>query len=258
VSAQPQVKVRALAAQFLWTFDYLPPEYDPNVRPPVEPLFSVTTPVGSPEEGGLVLPAGRSVQVYLESPDVIHAFYVPQFLFKRDVVPGRINMFEFTIQEEDAGNTFHGQCAELCGAGHNAMHFDVHAMTGPEYDTWVEQKIAEAEATPPPAPSGQPSGQPGQPGAPPLAITALNVAFDVQALSAPADTPFQIAFDNQDNAIPHNVAIHEGSPTGPEVFRGEVFPGPDQRTYDVPPLPAGEYGFICTVHPNMAGTLTVQ
>jgi plastocyanin len=131
-------------------------------------------------------------------------------------------------------------------------------MTGPEYDTWVEQKIAEAEATPPPAPSGQPSGQPGQPGAPPLAITALNVAFDVQALSAPADTPFQIAFDNQDNAIPHNVAIHEGSPTGPEVFRGEVFPGPDQRTYDVPPLPAGEYGFICTVHPNMAGTLTVQ
>lgn len=258
VSQRPQVKVRALAAQFLWTFDYLPPEYDPNVRPPVEPLFSVTTPVGAPDEGGLVLPAGRTVQVFLESPDVIHAFYVPQFLFKRDVVPGRINTFEFTIQEEDAGKTFRGQCAELCGAGHGAMRFDVHAMSGADYDAWVEAKIAEANATPPPAPSGQPTGQPGRPGAPPLAITALNIAYDVQALTAPADTPFQIAFNNQDDAIPHNVAIHEGSPTGPEVWRGEIFPGPAEKIYDVPPLAAGSYGFICTVHPNMTGTLTVQ
>ena len=54
------------------------------------------------------------------------------------------------------------------------------------------------------------------------------------------------------------MAIHEGSPTGPEVFRGEVFPGPAKKTYDVPPLQAGSYGFICSVHPTMAGTLTVQ
>ena len=41
-----------------------------------------------------------------------------------------MNSFEFTLNEQDAGGTFHGQCAELCGVGHNAMHFDVHAMTG--------------------------------------------------------------------------------------------------------------------------------
>ena len=52
------------------------------------------------------------------SHDVIHAFYVPQFLFKRDVVPGRTNLFEFTVNEADAGQTFRGQCAELCGTGH--------------------------------------------------------------------------------------------------------------------------------------------
>ena len=46
-----------------------------------------------------MLPAGRTVQLSLESPDVIHAFYVPQFLFKRDVVPGRTNVFEFTVDE---------------------------------------------------------------------------------------------------------------------------------------------------------------
>jgi cytochrome c oxidase subunit 2 len=256
VSPQPQLKVRAVAAQFLWSFDYLPADYDPVTNKDAEPLLSITTPQGP--DGGLTLPVGRSVHLYLRSPDVIHAFYVPQFLFKRDVVPGRENSFEFTIDPKDAGGSFHGQCAELCGSGHNAMHFDLHAMDGAAFDAWLEQKIAEAAASPsaPPAPSG--SAPPGEPGAAPLAIAALNVAFDKTELSAPADTPFQIEFDNQDPSIPHNVAIHEGSPTGPEVFRGEVFPGPAKRTYDVPPLPAGAYGFICSVHPNMAGNLTVQ
>jgi cytochrome c oxidase subunit 2 len=259
VSPQPQLKVRAVGAQFLWTFHYMPPEYQPNQAPdaaPVEPLYTQTTPLAP--DGGLALPTGRSVQLFLESPDVIHAFYVPRFLFKRDVVPGRVNTFEFTIDEKDAGNTFHGQCAELCGVSHNAMQFDVVAMSGTDFDAWLEQSIAEANASPPPAPSGEPasSGQPG--GTPPIAIAALNVAYDTSTLSAPADTPFQIEFDNQDANIPHNVAIHEGSPTGPEVFRGEVFPGPAKMTYDVPALAAGNYGFICSVHPNMAGTLTVQ
>ena len=86
----------------------------------------------------------------------------------------------------------------------------------------------------------------------------MNLAFQPTELQAPADTPFKIDFDNQDPSVPHNVAIHEGSPTGPEVFKGEVFPGPAKKTYDVPPLTAGAYAFICTVHPSMTGTLTVN
>jgi cytochrome c oxidase subunit 2 len=255
-SPQPQLKVRAVAAQFLWTFDYLPADYQPGKD--AEPLYTVTTPEGqTPEEGGFVLPTGRTIHLYLESPDVIHAFYVPQFLFKRDVVPGRVNSFEFTLNESDANNTFHGQCAELCGVSHNAMHFDVHAMTGAEFDGWLESSIAQANASPPPPPSGEPAPS-GQPGAALITLVAKNIAFDKTELTAPADTPFQIELDNQDPSIPHNVAIHQGSPTGPEVFRGEVFPGPAKKTYDVPPLPAGAYGFICSVHPNMAGTLTVE
>jgi plastocyanin len=89
-------------------------------------------------------------------------------------------------------------------------------------------------------------------------LSALNVAFEQTELQAPADTPLKIEFDNKDAAIQHNVAIHEASPTGPEVFRGEIFAGPEKRTYDVPPLPAGPYAFICTVHPTMTGTLTVN
>jgi plastocyanin len=74
----------------------------------------------------------------------------------------------------------------------------------------------------------------------------------------PAGEPFPIVFANDDAGVPHNVAIHEGSPTGPEIWKGEIFNGVETRTYDVPALPAGAYGFICTVHPNMAGTLTAE
>ena len=74
----------------------------------------------------------------------------------------------------------------------------------------------------------------------------------------PADTPFTLAFVNEDPSIQHNVAIHEGSATGPELFKGEIFPGVATKVYDVPAIPAGSYTFVCTVHPNMTGTATLQ
>ena len=42
------------------------------------------------------------------------------------------------------------------------------------------------------------------------------------------------------------------------MFKGDIFNGPDKRTYSVPALPAGTYAFVCSVHPNMTGTLTVK
>lgn len=115
-----------------------------------------------------------------------------------------------------------------------------------------------------PAPSGQAGGGPGEGGEEPgggpseaprgdVQISAENIAFLESAVDAPADTPFTIAFDNREN-VPHNVAIRDGS--GAEVFNGEIFNGPAVRVYDVPALPAGSYTFICSVHPNMTGTLT--
>ncbi|HET7169901.1 MAG TPA: cupredoxin domain-containing protein [Candidatus Limnocylindrales bacterium] len=115
--------------------------------------------------------------------------------------------------------------------------------------------VPSVEASGPAVASGEPSGSAAAGG---IEITAQNVAYDKSELSAPADAPFQIVFHNQDASIQHNVAIHEGTPTGPEVFKGEIFPGVDTRTYDVPALKAGTYGFVCTVHPNMSGTLTAQ
>lgn len=241
-AANPDTRIRAVAGQFQWQFDYLS-EDGTTI------LYTQLLPTG--EDGGMAVPAGRTVQLTLTSPDVIHAFYVPQFLFKRDVVPGRVNQFDFTVNESDAGQTFRGQCAELCGAGHRLMLFDVHALTPADFDAWLQDKIDEASATPPPPPSGGPGG-------PAVEISALDLAFEQTSVTAPADQPFTIDFDNKDAGIPHNVAIHRDSPTGEAVFQGDIFNGPERRPYAVPPLQAGAYAFVCTVHPTMTGTLTVE
>jgi cytochrome c oxidase subunit 2 len=267
-------RITAQAGQFQWQFDYVAADGKTVLYTEFVPLVS--------QGGGMMVPAGRTVQLSLVSHDVIHAFYVPQFLFKRDVVPGRTNQFDFKVDAADAGQTFRGQCAELCGSGHSIMLFEVKALAPADFDSWLAGKVAAATASPAPgasgsagasggpAPSGSagasaeptPGGSPaasGSPAAgPTLQITASGIQYVEKSLTAPAGTPFQIAFDNQDPGTPHNVSIHKDSPTGEEVFKGEVFPGVATKTYDVPALPAGTYGYVCTVHPTMTGTLTVQ
>lgn len=115
--------------------------------------------------------------------------------------------------------------------------------------------------TPPPsvAPSGSAGGSPAaSETAGAVSISAVNVAFEQSSVTVPAGKAFQLTFDNKDAGTPHNVAIHKDSATGAEVFKGEIVTGPATKTYDVPALDAGTYAFVCTVHPNMTGTLTVQ
>lgn len=92
-----------------------------------------------------------------------------------------------------------------------------------------------------------------------VTICAQLVAFETASITVPAGLPFTIHFVNKDAGIPHNVAIHEESGSGPEIYQGEIFNGVDERTYDVPALTAGKtYVYVCTVHPNMIGTIVLQ
>jgi plastocyanin/mono/diheme cytochrome c family protein len=109
------------------------------------------------------------------------------------------------------------------------------------------------EPTPTPPPDGEPTPPPVEEAV--LEISAQGIAFDTDTLTVPADTPFQIVFTNNDPGIPHNVEILQD---GRSVWMGELFNGVETRTYNVPALPAGTYEFICTVHPTMRGTLTVE
>jgi len=70
--------------------------------------------------------------------------------------------------------------------------------------------------------------------------------------------PFTDEFENADAGIPHNVAIYTDPSATTSLFVGEMFPGPDGRTYQVPPLDPGTYFFRCDVHPTqMIGTFVV-
>jgi mono/diheme cytochrome c family protein/plastocyanin len=91
--------------------------------------------------------------------------------------------------------------------------------------------------------------------APTVSVSAQNFAFDPKTLEAPADKAFNIAFDNKDAGVPHDVDIKKAD--GTKVADNPIDSG-TQATYPIPALPAGEYTFFCSVHPQMTGTLTVK
>ena len=107
--------------------------------------------------------------------------------------------------------------------------------------------------------SAAPSGQPGGSGQLVVVdISATGIKYDQTTLTAPANTPFQIQFTNNDAGVPHNVSLHTGGAQGAEIFKGVIFNGVATHTYDIQALDAGSYSFVCSVHPTMIGTLNVQ
>ena len=113
--------------QWSWTFNYVKDEA-------LDGQTSVYEGGTTGDRPTLYLPVDESVEVLLTSPDVIHSFWVPAFLFKMDVVPGRANTFSFT---PTVVGTFEGRCAELCGAYHSRMLFDVEVVSAEEYAEYL-------------------------------------------------------------------------------------------------------------------------
>jgi cytochrome c oxidase subunit 2 len=80
------------------------------------------------------IPVGRTVVFLLESPDVIHSFWIPGLAGKVDMIPGRTNVL---VAHATAAGVFRGACAEFCGLSHANMAFDVVAMEGAAFDDWL-------------------------------------------------------------------------------------------------------------------------
>ena len=93
----------------------------------------------------LVLPAGQRVRFLLTADDVIHSFWVPDFGYKKDAIPGFINE-SWTRVPEDAVGTYYGQCAELCGRDHAFMPLAVKVKPQDEFREWLAEKQEEAMA----------------------------------------------------------------------------------------------------------------
>lgn len=233
--------VRVNGYQWQWQFEYLTGPQD-NLESLGVTIFpeGQTPPI-------LRLPVGERIHFDLESVDVIHSFYVPEFLFKRDLIPGEQNEFELQIDADKAGREFVGKCAELCGDLHNAMSFELHTMTGDEFRTWLEDEAERQEGQAQCAPTGTE-----------LQVAAQAIQFTTQCLAAPVGEDFTILFDNRD-PDQHNVAIYRDESLAEPFFIGEVFPGPETVTYEVPAIEeAGDFFFRCDVHPGMNGPFVVK
>ncbi|MDQ6650117.1 MAG: cytochrome c oxidase subunit II [Actinomycetota bacterium] len=125
LSANPPVKIGVVGFQWNWQFNYL----DKGVQ--------ITGRPGTPAQ--LVIPSNRKIRFIESSPDVNHSFFVPSFLFKRDVIPGRQNQFEITVEKE---GTYVGRCAEFCGVDHDRMNFSVRVVSPQEYDAFLAKSAA--------------------------------------------------------------------------------------------------------------------
>jgi len=132
VSAKPDVTINVVAKQWNWDFNYIDAgtfESSTMVALTGKPGVAATLPA-------LYLPVNKRVEFVLTSRDVIHSFWVPQFLRKLDVIPGKVNRFQVVPTEI---GTFQGKCAELCGAYHSAMLFQVKVVSQAAYDAHMAE-----------------------------------------------------------------------------------------------------------------------
>jgi cytochrome c oxidase subunit 2 len=119
-TTDPDVTVDVTGFQWQWSFAYEGTDVVVSGEADRQPV--------------MVLPVGERVAFNLTSPDVIHSFWVPHFLIKRDVIPGRTNRFEVTIDE---AGTYSGLCGEFCGLLHSRMRFSIDAVTPDEFEAWL-------------------------------------------------------------------------------------------------------------------------
>jgi cytochrome c oxidase subunit II len=224
----PGVEIQVDGFQWQWTFRY-------------ENGASETGEIGNPPT--LAIPVDTPVRLVLNSLDVNHAFFVPEFLLKRDLIrmadDSDDNELRFTVTEP---GTYAGQCAEFCGLSHADMTFVVEAMERADFDAYIEG-LASGE-TPTPVPEGE-CGTTIQLAAVP------SLQFETDRLEAPAGEPFCIEFTNNDSA-PHDIGIDDIG------FDGEDVPAGESITYSIPAMEPGDYTFICNIHPTMTGTITVS
>jgi cytochrome c oxidase subunit II len=134
-SKHPDVVVNVVGKKWSWDFNYVNEQtYETGTQAELtgKPGVEETLPT-------MYLPVGKRVEFVLTARDVIHSFWVPAFLQKLDMIPGRVNKFQVVPLET---GSFKGKCAELCGAYHSQMLFNVKVVDQATYD----QHIAELKA----------------------------------------------------------------------------------------------------------------
>ena len=133
----PDVTIEVFAKRWSWDFNYVKENtYSSGVQAGFKPDGNIDTsnlPV-------LYLPLNKTVEIKIESRDVAHSFWIVDFLYKKDSIPGKTNYMYFTPTEL---GTYQGKCAELCGEYHSLMLFKVKVVSDADYQAYIAgQKAA--------------------------------------------------------------------------------------------------------------------
>ncbi len=135
-SQTPDVTIEVVGKRWSWDFNYLDSGVWESGEHVAEPG---TVELGDPELPTLYLPVGERVELVMHSRDVIHSFWVPAFLYKKDMIPGRTNTFQIVPERE---GMYLGKCAELCGEFHAGMLFQVAVVSPEEYQAEMDRLAA--------------------------------------------------------------------------------------------------------------------
>ncbi|MGO1769812.1 MAG: aa3-type cytochrome oxidase subunit II [Microbacterium sp.] len=139
------VEVTAIAKQWAWDF-----QYDGEAEDNSDAVWTMGIQAQVAENGDvdeeqlprLVLPVDKKVTIDLTSRDVIHSFWIIDFLYKKDMYIGHDNSWSFIPTRE---GTYAGKCAELCGEYHSAMLFEVDVVSEAEYEAYLDELEAKGQ-----------------------------------------------------------------------------------------------------------------
>lgn len=128
---EPDYQIEVIGKRWSWDFNYVTENaFFSGVQADFNPDGSINTdnlPV-------LVLPVDKSIEIKIESRDVAHSFWVVDFLYKKDMIPGKTNYMYVTPTKV---GTYQGKCAELCGEYHSLMLFSVEVVSQQDYDAYI-------------------------------------------------------------------------------------------------------------------------
>src|SRR5690554_6936131 len=135
---EPDVSVTAIAKQWAWDFQYNGEEEDNS-----DAVWTMGVQADADENGDidraklptLVLPVDQKVTIHLQSRDVVHSFWIIDFLYKKDMYIGRDNTWSFIPTRV---GEYDGKCAELCGEYHSMMLFNVKVVSQDDYDAYLQ------------------------------------------------------------------------------------------------------------------------
>jgi len=129
----PDVQIEVYGKRWAWDFNYLTEDvYYQGIQAQTDESNQITFETLPT----LYLPVGQKVEIKIESRDVIHSFWIVDFLYKKDMIPAKSNYWYFIPEKE---GTYVGKCAELCGEYHSLMLFNVEVVSQAEYDAQMDE-----------------------------------------------------------------------------------------------------------------------